>query len=269
MATLSGRIRIYVRPFWPVLLLAFSACTLIQAKPANPSPFLEKAADLKDSPKGVPFQRVWFSNPQGLRDIKRTYKRVYFSPVDTSALGAQKGGAVADAISLGASPDDIKDISRLLHDEFASAMKERAGPDLGVADRADESTLIVETALVELKPTNTVLKAGHVAAGFFIPGSQLVSSAISAGTAAAASPLSTGSIAIEIKFRNGSDGKLLGEVSDRQADPMTVLVNARDFTKFGHARSTVRRWARASAEFLTTPPSHPVAKPLPLTFALW
>ena len=72
-----------------------------------------------------------------------------------------------------------------------------------------------------------------------------------------------------MKFRDGGTGALLGEASDRQVDPMTLLVNIKDFTQYGHARNTIDRWAKVSAEFLTTPPNHKISRPLPISFSFW
>lgn len=257
------------RRLWLVLFVILTACSAIKPSPAKPSPFIEQADALKDAGDDLPFQKAWFKDVAKLREIQTSYQSVHIAPIDTSSIGTKKDSRISDAVSLGVEAKDIQKISQLLYNEIIAAIKSYDKTGTQIVDQPTPNTLVIKVALVELRPTQTAINAGQTVAGFFIPGSQLVAGAISAGASAATSPLSNGSIAMEAKFQDGPDGELLGEISDRQVDPTTVLINFRNYTKFGHARSTVRRWAKSLAEFLMTPASHPVSKPLPLTFALW
>ena len=217
-------VKIAQTSLWLSLLLGLGACSAMQPNAAPPSSFVENASQMKETPAGVPFQKAWFSDVEALRDVQSKYTSFYIAPVNSTPLAEQEKGSLSQAISLGVSPDEVHEICILMHDEFAHALQKRAAPTLKPVDPPEPDSLVIECALTELSPTNAAINVGQTVAGFFIPGAKLVSGTISAGARAAAGALATGSITMEVKFRKGPDGPLVGEIADRQVDPTTICL---------------------------------------------
>ena len=65
-----------------------------------------------------------------------------------------------------------------------------------------------------------------------------------------------GNCAIEGKLRDSTTGELLLAFADNEQDKFGISL--RDFSSYGHARASVKDWARQFAELMRTPASHKV-----------
>lgn len=167
-----------------------------------------------------------------------------------------------------ATVEEQAEMAKYLHDAFENALRKSKKLHLEIVQQAGAQTFVLELALVELVPTRNFVNAAGSIAGFFIPGPVLLASAAGWGTGVASNRLAAGRIAIEMKLKNGETGELLLEALDQRMDKAPLLINARDFTKYGHARVAAKDWADEFVEILETPPEHKVQRASPITIWL-
>jgi len=221
-------------------------------------------------PDGVPFQRAWFAQVDKVREAQNTFVKIWVKPINLTYFGQ----ASNPNYLLASEPDalvraDAEAIANYMHRRLVKTITSSDKLGLTVVEQAGEKTFVIEVALIELHPTLRGLKIISDLGGFFLPGSVLVSTAVTAGASAAADPLANGSIAIEMKWSNGETGELLAEMADRRDDRAAVLINVEDFTRYGYARMNIDDWANELVEFLSTPVDHSVTAAPPFTVFLW
>jgi hypothetical protein len=141
----------------------------------------------------------------------------------------------------------VAETAGLLQRDFIAALQ-TPGSRFKSATGKGPHTLMLEMALIEMNPTNVV---GNMAR-YGAPG----------GSALA--PAMKGNIAIEGKVRDSVTGELYFEFADNEQDKFAVI-SLRDLSSYGHARTTIKEWARQFAELVSTPASHKVQDSAPVT----
>lgn len=143
-------------------------------------------------------------------------------------------------------------MAKFINETLEMVFREDPNKRFQVVQHADQSTVIYEFAIVELRPTKVVVNAAGTALGAVVPGGGLVKST------------AKGSIAVEVSARDGKDNELLLTWADREID-RSAPFSFRDFAAYAHARKTVRRWAEDLLEAWTTPDTHLIEGPSPVT----
>jgi hypothetical protein len=151
---------------------------------------------------------------------------------------------------------DTAAFAKRMRSQFRQAITSYPGGSLKSASGPGPGVLVMELALVELVPSNAYWNAGATAAGFVVPGAGMLSAA------------GAGSIAIEGRFRNGSNNKVIANFKDRRKDK-TAQVNIGSYTWYHGAEGNINDWASEFAELLNTPPTHVVKRPSPVTLMPW
>ena len=249
------------------LVVCASCSTVMKQDPPKITPFLAHGNEMKNDP-GLPFALVWLADPPSqIRELAAHYRKVMVAPVNLDYLGQGEPESWKKNLTGPADREDAEKIANDLRDRLVGAIKKDPNLGLQVVDAPGPDTFIIEPALVELRPTQAVLNAAETAAGFFLPGSQLVTAAAGAGLGAATGTISKGSIGIQLKLKN--DTILLGEVADRRTDPSTILPNVNSYSRYGYARGTIDTWSVEMVQIFTTSPAQKLAPPPPFTLALW
>ena len=251
-------------------VMLLSGCSFVQRQftpvPPKVTPFLEHAAEMKSDPE-LPFALVWLAEPASqIRQLLLQNPEVMIAPVNLDYLG--QGEPESWKKGLLSSPDveDAARIAQELRQHLIDAIKS-SHIKLQLVEQAGPQTLIIEPALVELRPTQPLLNAAQAVVGFFLPGSQLVSTATSVGIGVAVSKISKGSIGVQ--WRVKSQSSVLGEIADRCEDLSTLLPNLNDYSHYGYAHGTMSLWSNEMIQLFTAPQSAQLGPRSNFTFALW
>lgn len=200
--------------------------------------FLDHQADLKEQAPAAPFRWVWAAPDAPIAELRKSITKVMVTPVDVTAVVEGDGGISS------ASADEAGELGELFRDKIIESLKAAANLELQLTDTMGSGTFVLETALLELRPTKAVLNAATSVAGFFIPGAAIATTAISAGASAATGALAKGSIGIGIKIINGDTREAIVEAADREDDSSALLMDFKSFSQYAHTRETLGRWAR-------------------------
>jgi len=230
---------------WVLCALATAAFCLpaqagiLKASPAPPSGFLVNPQKMTSDPR-APFDKVW-RNPSPLAwERVRNFDRVVILPVNTTYMKATpQQRAEAEKMAV------------YTREQFQKQFAE--GGKLRVVSRPGARTLVLEMALVEMKPTNVAGNVVSTGAGVVVPGANVVGS-----------QFTHGNIAFEAKLRNGQTGELLAEYADRERDKLSVF-SFRDYSPTAHNRKAVDDWAKEMEQLTTIPRDQRVAGAMRVT----
>ena len=211
----------------------------LKAKTVPASAFLENAGRMKPHRERAPFNAVWVS-PK-FETVRGNYRGIYIAPVTTGYLRAVDRPLVTALEGPKAKDRPAAQTAEIVRQEFIAAFRRAPGGRYPVAAGKGAGVLELTLALVELNPTNVV---GNVVK-YGAPGG------------AAMAPATKGNCAIEGKLRDSRTGELLLEFGDNEHDKFAVI-SLRDLSSYGHARSSIKDWAKQFAELLRTPASHKV-----------
>lgn len=159
------------------------------------SGFLSDYARLRPTPWGEGIQ-CW---REASLDAKRYDKVMISRMVVTLKSGSQQG----------VDPSDLKTLTDYFHDSLVKALK----PQMPVVDQAGPGVLVMRIALTDLVPTGV----GESLAGTLVPYAFVAEAA--SGTATGRPAGSTpylGETGMEMQFRDGGSGAVLGECRDTE-----------------------------------------------------
>ncbi len=210
----------------------------LKAKTVPVSPFLENARQMKPHRERAPFNAVWV-NPK-FEAVRGNCRGIYIAPVTTQYLRAVDRPLVTVMEGAKAKDRPVAKTAEILRNEFIAAFRNAPGGRYAVAPGKRAGVLALELALVEMNPTNVVGNAVKYGA----PGGSVLA------------PAMKGNCAIEGKLRDGATGEVLLAFADNEQDKFGISL--RDFSSYGHARSSIRDWAKQFAELMRTPASHKV-----------
>ncbi len=172
------------------------------------------------------------------------YREILVKPVTTRLLRSVNGW---DAATL--EFDRSEAVTRMARTTRASLRAAfAADPDhtLRPTPRRGDETLVLEFALVELRPTKSWLNVlGYLVTRF---------------------SFDKGIVAMEARLHDGGTGELLMAFADREAGKATFL-SVDDLTWYGHAESIVEDWAGQLVEVVKRKPNAVVEDSS--TFTLW
>lgn len=248
-----------------ILLLLVSGCSMFNSfelPPAEKLPgFLTNRQALKPNRDRAPFLALWVDNKKLFEEEWSRHENVFVSPVDISFLISEDGEKP--------DPDDVQEVADYLRAKFKEELLEEENLPFKVVDQPGPKTFLVELALICLDSTVVAANIAKDVAGFFIPGSQVVSSAISVTGGAAVHEISKGKICIAMRFRDSESGEVLGEFYDERSDRSALLVNVGDYSRFGNAKINIDDWASEFAELMSTPQNQKVSGPSDLAIVVW
>jgi hypothetical protein len=244
-----------------VLTAASAALCLLcgcQTAPLPPSGFNPNTQRLAAPHRAKLFQRVWAS--EGLRDhaAYELYHEIYIAPVNTEFLTTQNTLRTAAMRS----PAGVQKDAEFLADYMRRAMIRefrRARPQrFTVVDRPGPHTLTIELAIVELVPSQAIFNTlTDAVLGDFFWWAPLISKLYPPGR-----------IAIEGRFREGANGRIVAMFSDRRNDLLSPI-NLRDYTWNSGSAKNIDDWARQTWLLLNSPPDKVIRRSLFFTFIPW
>ena len=211
-----------------LLAAAFGGVGCIQkAKPASPSGFIPEKDLAK--PSDLPFQKAWRKADLDFRK----YTEIYFAPWNVDFLREMTWW---DKLERGEKvKEDAKELAGYARATFEAAFRDDKTHRMQVVDQPGPNTLIGEFALTEVIPNKVVLDALGYAAGPIVgPVGSVASSAQTATTHS--------TVAFEARFRDGATNEVVALFADRESEKFSI-VNVKDLTWYGHAKSIIREWA--------------------------
>jgi hypothetical protein len=233
------------------LVLAIAGCAsterleekVLAASPAPDAGFLENSDRMQPNPERAPFNRFWLA--PGF-DWKH-YSKIYVAAVDTRHLLQM---SLWDRINVRAIDvkQDIADLGVEFHDDLTKAFQDDPVHHFEVLadpNHIDGKTLVIQSALVELVPDKVGLAILGTAA-WAAP----VAVGVPVGTFAAFAD--QGSVAFELRGRDGATGEVVGMCADREVGPMRVL-DLGSMTWYGNAHQILVDWSNELVELSNTP----------------
>ena len=221
-----------------LVLATLPACqsvrSLVKAKPAGLSSFIEHHSEIKRQPTDAAFQYIWRSTDRSAHYQARPLTELYISPVTTHYLRPMRTGTVRfdDRLGTQLSPSSQEMAGKIRH-EFALALANSPFPRYRLVTVPTANSLTLEMALIELNPTQPKINAAKfVAKLMFGP----------IGSIGGLMVQSSGNIAIEAKIKLSRSGTLLYQFADNESDKLT-LYSIRDFRPYGHVDKSISEWA--------------------------
>lgn len=197
-------------------------------------------------------------NAYGSKDQKELYatrdrfKKIHFRPTRTDFLQEAGWWEELNAAGRKEYDGDVIAMAKYTDETLREVFRSDPSSRFIVTELPDESTVVYEFAIVELRPTKVIVNAAGTALGALVPGGGIVKST------------AKGSIAVEVSARDGKNNELLLTWADREIDQSSPF-SFRDFAAYAHARRSVRRWAEDLLEAWTTPDTHLIEGPSPIT----
>ena len=223
-----------------VITAAMCIITGCKASPASPTAFIQNHQIMTEDGKS-PFHRVWYDPNTRWEG----YKRILIKPVNTSYI--TKAGWWQGITFAVDRKKDSKRIADYMWTRLCGAFESDPDERFKPAYMPGPHTLILETALVELVPTKVWLNA--------------------VGTVFALS-IDYGSVAMEMKIRDGATGKIIATFADREHGKAS-LISIANLTWYSHARHIIDDWAQQMVQVLKTGGSEPVADSPAFTLQPW
>jgi len=224
--------------------------TTTEPKRYTQSGFLTDYGRLKPSPaiEGI---ECW-------RDAKydlKAYDKVLISRIMVS-LAAPKGEKSASAVD----PSDLKTLTDYFHQSLVNALS----PYLKVVDQPGPNVIVMKIALTDLVPTGVLLSvAGTLTPYGFVAEA---GAGVATGRPAGSTPY-LGEAGMEMQFRDGASGALIGECRDTEigrkfaADVNSGAVGAaqtwasgylNSFQQWTYAKNAFDKWSHLLAQRLAS-----------------
>jgi len=223
----------------------------MRAKAAEVSDFLPNHELLVQQPATFPFHYFY------LKENASAYEHVHVAPVDMDGLRKSDGWAEFDKALGGKLGADVNDLCDFMRKAYEQAFRRMTGPGtLKVVDgKTLPKTLVVETAIVAVKPTKAELNVAGAAASFVCP-----------VIGVATSVMSTGSITVECRVRDAATGEIVAMYADTEKDPAAVIPVA-SLTWLHSARINIKTVAANTAKVLAAKDYRTVRRDFPIRFA--
>lgn len=185
--------------------------------------------------KTCPLDGVW-SAPKTGDFTKRKTLYVHFAPLGTTFIE-------------GKYPKEAQAMKKLMHDHLVkhvgaglADINNMAHTDWQVTETPGQADIVIETAIVKLKPTQGVVNAIGTIGSFFSP---------IPGTGTIISQFTKGGIGIEGRIVDTRTKRPLFEFKDTNKDE-TILFSFNDYGRFGHDEESLEKWAQILAKLIVT-----------------
>ena len=226
-----------------IILLLFPAsfiigCGAIRPPPANSTLF--HSTELKPVPQRIDFDGVWYANRMDFAMRKGGYTKILIKPVNIYPAMETFQKQETDDTVIENRWEEYNEVARYAEMQFKSAITKYPNHPLKVVDQPGPNTLILELALIELKPIDPLYNAAASVGGFFVTGGGLIK------------VLNTSGATIEGQLWDATKSEELVEFRDRKTQKVSPL-SIHDFQQYGHVREAIDDWAETGAELLATP----------------
>ena len=242
------------------IILVLPSCSVarkvLKGAPADRAGFIPNSLVLKEDRSKSPFHGSWFVDKEYFYKRKEQTNKIQVMPVRTDFLAKKGWWSKLNSGSMESYASEVRQLADLFHSELVKDLKAMSSTKWEIVDQADDETLILEFALVEVVATKAHLNAVGTAAGFLVPGGGLISQ--TAG----------GSVAFEAKVFDGKNGELLLAFADRETDTLS-LISLKDFQYYAHARKSVMDWSHQFAELVNTGADHKIKDSSGVTIIPW
>lgn len=225
------------------LIILLSALILIGCGAIRPPPMnstLFHSSELKPVPQRVNFDGVWYANRMDFAKRKSSYKNIFIKPVNVYPAVESFQKQETDDEVLENRWEEYNEVARYAYLQFRNAITNFPNHPLKVVDEIGSDTLVMELALIEIKPIDPLYNAAASIGSFFIPGGGLVK------------VLNTSGATLEGQLWDATTGEELVEFRDRKTQKISPL-SIRDYQQYGHVREAIDDWAESNAELLATP----------------
>ena len=213
-----------------------STYDFMRASPAEVTNFIPESPKLQDQDPRFPFRKMWIAN---LGDLSQ-YKKIYIAPVDTRHIFDKNWWAAFNEQEAFKGEKEALDwMSGYMRTSFRNAVFDDPKKRFVLLNSRSDSpdSLVLELALIELIPSKATLNTVETIVGFIIPGVGLLTI------------FNSGSVAIEGKLTDASNGKIICLFADRESDRASVI-NIAGFSWFRHSEIIVNCWASDFVEVM-------------------
>ncbi|MBT9449859.1 DUF3313 family protein [Akkermansia glycaniphila] len=180
-----------------------------------------------------PLDGIWSAHKTG-EFIKRKTLYVHFAPLGTTLIE-------------GKYPKEAQAMKKLMHDHLVKYVgtglqdiNNRAHTNWQVTETPGQADIVIETAIVKLKPTKGVVNAIGTIGSFFSP---------IPGTGTIISQFTKGGIGIEGRIVDTRTKRSLFEFKDTNKDN-TIIFSFNDYGRFGHDEESLEKWAKILAKLI-------------------
>ena len=190
----------------------------------------------------ISVQRAWKDPAVRLRD----YTNIIVMPVFTKDQ-IEQSWLERNNIRhfLGDDETDLAEFATYTEQAFKKAIS--ADHRLTLTNKPGPNTMIIELALVKVVPGKPIVNGLSNLSNFTPIGFIVMPFKLGAETAADSALLS--SVAMEGRFRDSQDGKVIAAFADRRRENVAIL-NIRDFTAYGNPKQIVDQWAHEMVKTL-------------------
>jgi len=212
--------------------------------------------DIMEKHKDLPFHKVW-----KLTGVSFDYyTELYVAPVNITYL--KENGWWKD-LSLKNVEEDIDYIAKYTWDTIVLSFQNDPNKRFTVVSEPGPKTIVMEMAITELVPNKAGFEAALTAASL---GAGQV--AVTAASAAGKSIGSKSAVAFEMRLRDGKTNNIIVMVADREEEQASI-VNVKNFTWYGHARSIIQSWADQFVKIANRNPGEVISDTPAFTFKPW
>jgi hypothetical protein len=224
-----------------------------KAQPAKVSGFIPEK-DL-EKPTDLPFHHAWRKSGA---DWSR-YTEIYIAPWNTEYLREmtwwerlERGEKVKE---------DAQELALYAQTAFREAFRNDPKHRFVVVDLPGANSLVAEFAITEVVPNKVVLDALGYAAGPAVG---------AAGTVAANVQTATthSTVSFEARMRDGATKEVVAMFADRESEKFSI-VNVKDLTWYGHAKSIIDEWASQFVRMANAQPGEIVKDSAPFDLRPW
>jgi hypothetical protein len=232
---------------------------VIGAAPAPNAGFLEDPNWMEPHPERAPFDRTWVSPTLDWS----SYKKVWIAPVDVTHVLEMD---LWDKVNVRTFKvkDDIAEMAVEFREDVDKAFRSDSTAHFQVIEdpnAADRDTVLLEIALVELVPSKAGLGILGTAAWVAPP-------EIGVPVATVAAFTQRGSVAFELRARDGATREVIAMAADRETGPMRVL-DLRSATWYGNVHQALEIWAQQMVALANTPRDQQVKHSAYFTLMPW
>lgn len=230
-----------------------------KASEAPNSGFLQETYKMEKNEK-IPFHRAYWNKAYNAR----SYDKVVVAPVNMNYVLAEKIWEKANLASLDHDRlvKDLYALGDYTQASFTKAFAEDPKKRFTVVKEADERTLILELALVQLVPSKSVLHALGYA--HWVP----MAINVTGSTVSGSEDQGRGVIAIEGRVRDGKTGEVIGMFADRERPPV-AFVDLKSLTWWAPAKMIVDGWAEQLVEIANKPKGETVKDSPSFELLVW
>ena len=237
-----------------MMLGLFSGCgTIHEATVPDPpklTSFLPRHELLVRQRAEFPLHYFWRDKNANWDD----YTAIYIAPVNLSYIMKDNWWNQVSAASMVKIKKELPAVGEYMRNAFIKELRkvESKGGFKVVDNPGGAGTVTLELAITQLVPTEAELNYLGTAGDFFLPGSGLAASMVSAGC-----------VSFEGKLIDPAKGRLLLMVADRENDP-AGLISLTSYTWYGSAEYNMDKWARQAAAMSVANRLEDVSREFPL-----